>query len=121
MKKLLLLLLPALILSSALPGQSKQVGLRGGYRGGIFYQVTGQAGNAGLGYQALLSFNDNGLQLTGLRIIYAAELSEITPDLYLAWGYGGHLGFVNIYRERYMDDFYSYRQRQFSPVIGVDG
>ncbi len=122
MKKILLLFYTILILTSAaLSGQSKEIGLRAGYRSGIFYQVTSQAGNAGLGYNALLSFNNNGLQLTGLRVIYATELSEITPDLYLAWGYGGHLGFVNIYRDRYPDDFYSYHQRQFSPVIGLDG
>ena len=49
------------------------------------------------------------------------KLTEISPDLYLSWGYGGHAGFVNIYRERYDIDGYLYSQRQFSPVVGVDG
>lgn len=122
MKKLLLLLLTIIFLSSSgLFGQSKQVGLRAGYRGGIFYQLTTSAGNAEVGYHALLSFNNRGLQLTGLRIIYGAQLTEISPDLYLSWGYGAHAGFENNYRERYIGELYSYPERQFNPVVGVDG
>jgi hypothetical protein len=34
----------------------KQAGLRLGYRSGFFYQVTSDAGNAEIGYNALLSF-----------------------------------------------------------------
>jgi hypothetical protein len=122
MKKTLLLIITCTIIcSSVVSGQSQQVGLRAGFRGGIFYQVTSKAGNAELGYHALLSFNNHGLQLTGLRIIYGAQLSEISPDLYLSWGYGAHLGFENNYRERYLGEIYSYRERQFNPVAGVDG
>jgi hypothetical protein len=120
MKKPLLFFLTVILISSAaLTAQTKQVGLRAGYRGGIFYQMTNKAGNAEIGYNALLSFNNHGLQLTGLRIIYGAELTEISPDLYLSWGYGGHLGFENNYR-RYIGEIYDYTERQFSPVIGVD-
>ena len=41
----------------------RQAGLRTGYRGGIFYQVTGEAGNAETGYNAMLGFNNNGISL----------------------------------------------------------
>jgi hypothetical protein len=120
MKKPLLFFLSVIFISTVLTGQSRQVGLRGGYRGGIFYQMNTRAGNAEIGYNALLSFNNNGIQITGLRIIYGAQLTEVSPDLYLSWGYGGHAGFVNIYRDRYDIDGYNYPRRQFSPLVGVD-
>ena len=121
MKKHLLFFLAVIIISSTmLRGQSRQVGLRAGYRGGLFYQMSDRAGNAEIGYNALLSFNNHGLQLTGLRIIYGAELTEISPDLYLSWGYGGHFGFESLYRQRYLDG-YDYPQRTFSPLAGIDG
>lgn len=121
MKKLLLLFLTAILLSSSGFGQSRQVGLRAGYRGGIFYQMNSKAGNAEIGYHALLSFNNHGLQVTGLKIIYGAELTEISPDLYLSWGYGGHLGFVNVYTDKFDRDGLYYQHRQFCPVAGIDG
>jgi hypothetical protein len=119
-KPLLFILIVILISSTVVNGQSRQVGLRAGYRGGIFYQMNARAGNAEIGYNALLSFNNNGLQLTGLRIIYGAKLNELSPDLYLSWGYGAHAGFVNVYRDRYDMDGYNYPQRQFSPLAGID-
>jgi len=123
MKKLLLVFLTVtLFLPAFLQGQSsQQVGLRAAYKGGIFYQVTSKAGNAELGYNALLSFNNHGLQLTGLRIIYGARLSEVSPDLYLSWGYGGHIGFENNYHDVYVGEYYSHHERQFNPVAGIDG
>jgi hypothetical protein len=121
MKKPLLFIFTVIIISSAaLNGQSRQAGLRAGYRGGIFYQVNSRAGNAEIGYNALLSFYNSGLQLTGLKIIYGVQLNEISPDLYLSWGYGGHAGFVNVYRDKYDIDGLYYRHRQFSPVLGAD-
>jgi hypothetical protein len=121
MKKLLLFLITVILLSSSSTGQSRQVGLRAGYRGGIFYQMNTRAGNAEIGYNALLSFSNHGLQVTGLRIIYGAQLTEVSPDLYLSWGYGGHLGFVNDYTDSFDRDGFYYRHRQFSPLVGIDG
>jgi hypothetical protein len=124
MKRLLLSLLIILIISSAfLWGQSgtRQVGLRTGVRSGIYYQVTGDAGNAEIGYNALLSFNNNGLQLTGLRIVYETALNDISPDLYFAWGYGGHIGFVYTDHLGYFGETYRFQRERFCPVIGADG
>lgn len=111
------------ILNSVANGQygNKQVGLRAGYRSGIFYQIASDAGNAEIAYNAMLGFNNNGIQLTGLRIVYQTVLTEISPDLYFAWGYGGHVGFfcsdhLSYYGERY--DFHSDR---LCPLMGVDG
>jgi hypothetical protein len=109
--------------SSGLMGQygNKQAGLRTGYRGGIFYQVTHESGNAEIGYNAMLSFSNNGIQLTGLRIIYETSINEISPDLYFAWGYGGHAGFIYTDHVAFVGDRYSFQHEQFCPLIGADG
>ena len=112
-----------LIIPSIVKGQyaTRQAGLRTGYRGGIFYQITNEAGNAEIGYNALLSFNNNGIQLTGLRIIYETSLTEISPDLFFAWGYGGHAGFVYTDHLGFLGERYSFTGERFCPVFGADG
>jgi hypothetical protein len=124
MKKLFLSVSLLLIFYTAqLPGQmvTKQAGIRGGYRSGFFYQFTRESGNAEVGYNAMLGFNNNGIQVTGLRIIYETALSNISPDLYFAWGYGGHVGFIYTDHIRYFGERYSFQGNRFSPVAGVDG
>jgi hypothetical protein len=112
-----------LILSSVVNGQygNRQAGLRTGVRSGIFYQVTSYSGNAEIGYNALLSFNNNGLQLTGLRIIYETALTDISPDLFFAWGYGGHIGFIYTDHLGFLGERYSFQGERFCPVLGADG
>jgi hypothetical protein len=124
MEKLLLIYIIVLtMISPGVSGQNinKQAGLRTGYRGGIFYQVTSEAGNAEVGYQAMLGFNNNGIQLTGLKIIYETPLSEISPDLFFAWGYGGHVGFIYSDHLGFLGERYSFRGDRFCPLIGADG
>jgi len=112
-----------LTISSAINGQLsyRQAGLRAGYRDGIFYQVTSNAGNAEIGYNAMLSFNNNGLQVTGLRIVYETALTKISPDLYFAWGYGGHIGFFCTDHITNFGERYDFHRQQFCPVLGADG
>jgi hypothetical protein len=124
MKKLLLTIFLVLILSpNILSGQTplRQAGLRSGYRGGLFYQITSEAGSAEVGYSALLSFSSNGIQLTGLKVIYETSLDEISPDLFLAWGYGGHVGFVYTDHLGFLGERYNFNGNQFCPLIGADG
>ncbi|HUX59588.1 MAG TPA: hypothetical protein VMV77_21640 [Bacteroidales bacterium] len=124
MKKLSILFLFTILLTSAsLSAQivTKQAGIRTGYRSGIFYQMTNEAGNAEIGYNAMLSFNNNGIQLTGLRIIYETTLSEISPDLFFAWGYGGHVGFIYTDHLGFLGERYSFSGERLCPVIGADG
>jgi hypothetical protein len=124
MKKLFLSVSLLLIIYTAqLQGQivTKQAGIRCGYRSGFFYQLTRESGNAEAGYNAMLGFNNNGIQVTGLRIIYETSLSNISPDLFFAWGYGGHVGFIYTDHIRYFGERYSFREKRFSPVAGVDG
>lgn len=100
---------------------SRQAGIRMGYRSGIFYQVTREAGNAELGYNAMLSFNDHGIQVTGLRVVYETTISSISPNLFFGWGYGGHLGYIYTDHVEYFGETYYYHDDHFCPVIGADG
>jgi hypothetical protein len=112
-----------IVASAVVNGQiaNRQAGLRTGYRGGIFYQITNEAGNAEIAYNAMLSFSNNGIQLTGLRIIYETSLSEISPDLFFAWGYGGHVGFIYSDHVGFLGERYSFQGERFCPVLGADG
>ena len=112
-----------LVFSPVLNGQlsSRQAGLRAGYRGGLFYQLSHESGNAEIAYNAMIGFGDGGIQITGLKIIYEKSLSSISPDLFFAWGYGGHAGFVYTEQPRFYSDSYNLRRMLFCPVVGVDG
>ncbi len=112
-----------LLTSSLIKSQNvnRQAGLRTGYRGGFFYQLTSEAGNAEIGYNALLSFSNNGIQLTGLRVVYETSLSAISPDLFFAWGYGGHVGFTYTDHLGFLGERYSFRGERFCPLVGADG
>jgi hypothetical protein len=122
-RHLLFLFLIICISPSVLPGQSaeRQAGLRTGVRSGFFYQANRAAGNAEIGYNTLLSFSNKGLQLTGLRIVYETALTDIAPDLYLAWGYGAHVGFIYTDHIGYFGERYSFETERFCPVVGADG
>jgi hypothetical protein len=124
MKKLFVsILLTIILIPSFLSAQTatRQAGIRAGHRSGIFYQVTNEAGNAEIGYQAMLGYNDNGIQLTGLRIVYEMALSEFSPDLFFAWGYGGHVGFIYTDHVGFLGEKYNFQGERFCTLLGVDG
>lgn len=124
MKKLSVIILFLTIIPSAiLSGQisTRQAGMRFGYRSGIFYQVSHEAGSAEVAYNGLLSFNNSGLQFTGLRIVYETSLDDISHNLFFAWGYGGHVGFIYSDHVKFMGEEYYYSHERFSPLIGIDG
>jgi hypothetical protein len=112
-----------LIASSEAKGQfsTRQAGLRMGYRSGIFYQASHDAGSAEIAYNAMLSFRKNGVQFTGLKIVYETTLDRLSSDLYFGWGYGGHVGFVYSDHLRSMGEEYYFNGDHFCPLIGVDG
>jgi hypothetical protein len=99
----------------------RQAGVRTGIRSGVFFQHTSAAGNAEIGYNAMLGFNNNGIQFTGLRIIYETMLSDISPDLFFSWGYGGHAGFVVTDHMSFFGERYNFSGDRFCPVFGADG
>jgi hypothetical protein len=116
---LALLLMACINLSAQI--STRQAGVRLGYRSGIFYQVSSETGNAETGFNALLSFNNRGLQLTGLKIIYENSLNGISPNLYFGWGYGGHAGYVYSDHVKALGEDYYFYDKRFCPLIGVDG
>ena len=101
--------------------ETRQAGIRMGYRGGIFYQVSHDAGNAEIAYNGMLGFNNNGIQLTGLKIVYETSIHDISPDLVFAWGYGGHAGFMYDDHVKFMGEDYYFPNDRFCPMVGVDG
>jgi len=124
MRKIFPLILLSVILSSVdLSGQisTRQAGFRIGYRSGIFYQVSHEAGNAETGYNAMLSFNNHGIQVTGMKIIYENSFNSISPNLFFGWGYGGHIGYTYSDHIKAMGDDYYFPNDRFCPLFGVDG
>jgi hypothetical protein len=124
MKKLYIIIVTVVILIPAeLTGQGlyRQAGVRTGVRGGIFIQVPSLAGNGEVDYNAMLGFGNHGIQLTALRIIYETAITEISPDLYFAWGYGGHAGFIVTDHLNFMGERYNFESDRFCPVVGADG
>lgn len=124
MKKLLLITIAVtLIIPNFTLAQEvrKQAGVRTGIRGGLFFQITTGSGNAEIGYNAMLGFNNNGIQVTGLRIVYETALTNISPDLYFSWGYGGHAGFIVTDHISYFGERYNFSNDRFCPVFGADG
>jgi hypothetical protein len=122
-KEFLTLFLVLILFPAILPGQivTRQAGLRLGYRSGIFYQVSSDEGNAEIAYNAMLSFRKDGIQFTGLKIVYETTLDAISPDLYFGWGYGGHVGFVYSNHVKFMGEDYYFHGERFCPIIGADG
>ncbi|MBE0674594.1 MAG: hypothetical protein IH591_08035 [Bacteroidales bacterium] len=100
---------------------NRQAGLRSGTSGGIFIQYSDASGTAENGFFGMLSFRKNGLQVTGLRIFYETSLSEVSPDLYFTWGYGGHAGFMITDHLSFLGEEYYLRGERFCPLIGIDG
>ena len=56
-----------------------------------------------------------------MRIVYETPITSISPDLYFAWGYGGHVGFIYTDHVEYFGDTYNFERRRFCPVLGADG
>jgi len=124
MRKIFPLILISVLLSSLnLSGQisTRQAGFRLGYRSGIYYQVSSETGNAETGYNAMLSFNNHGLQVTGLKVIYENSFKGISPNLFFGWGYGGHIGYTYSDHIQAMGDDYYFHDERFCPLFGVDG
>jgi hypothetical protein len=124
MKKIIPLILLSVLLSYAdLSGQisTRQAGVRFGYRSGIYYQVSSETGNAETGYNVMMSFNNHGLQLTGLKVIYENSFKGLSPNLFFGWGYGGHIGYTYSDHVQAMGNDYYFHDERFCPLFGVDG
>jgi hypothetical protein len=119
MKNLLIPLFLGICLSANAQIEGKEVGIRGGITSGLTFR---QYLEDNFSYEGLLSFRQNGLQFTLLRQIHEQSFFEVSDDLFLVYGYGAHAGFF--YSSDYNLFIYNrvyYRERRFSPVIGIDG
>lgn len=124
MKKLLLSIIIFIVFFQAfLSAQvaTRQAGLRLGYRGGIFYQASSREGSAEVAYNAMLSFERNGIQFTGMKIVYETPLNRISPDLFFSWGFGGHIGYIYSDHLKVMGQDYFFPGERFCPLFGADG
>jgi len=112
-----------LICPSILKGQiaMRQAGLRMGYSSGIFYQAGTKQGSAEIAYNAMLGFRKNGIQLTGLKIVYETPFDRVSHDLHFSWGYGGHVGYIYSDHVKFMGEDYYFPDERFCPLFGIDG
>jgi hypothetical protein len=119
MKKILLPILLGICLYTSAQNYTREAGIRAGVTSGLTYR---QYLNENLSYEALMSFRKSGLQFTLVRQVHEQPIFEVSHNLYLLYGYGGHLGFFNDYEYEilYNSDVY-YTKRKFTPVAGVDG
>jgi hypothetical protein len=122
-KSLLTFTLMLLICPSILKGQiaMRQAGLRMGYSSGIFYQAGTKQGSAEIAYNAMLGFRKNGIQLTGLKIVYETPFDRVSHDLHFSWGYGGHVGYIYSDHVKFMGEDYYFPDERFCPLFGIDG
>jgi hypothetical protein len=122
-KSLLTFIILVLLCPSYLKGQisTHQAGLRLGYTTGIFYQGSVRQGNAEIAYNAMLSFRKNGIQLTGMKIVYETPFDRISHDLHFSWGYGGHAGYLYSDHIKFMGEDYYFAGERFCPLLGIDG
>ncbi len=96
------------------------IGFRGGIHSGIYYQNIISAGNAERAFHASLTANDNSLRLTVLKLTYEMNLSDLTDNLFLVWGYGGHLGFSFTDHTWFLGRKYQFSHERFRPLAGID-
>lgn len=124
MKRIILsvtVLLALTAIPAAAQERNQQAGMRFGYSYGLYYQVTSPAGNSEMGALMMASFRKGGFQATGIRITYEYALGSLPPDFKLAWGYGGHIGFMVTDNVSSMGEDYYFPDERFLPLIGVDG
>lgn len=95
----------------------RAAGVRGGLTSGITYR---QFIEPQLSYEAMMSFRENGLQLTVLRQLFEPALLNLSDEFFFVHGYGGHIGFTYTDRYRFVYRDIYYADRKFSPQVGVD-
>jgi hypothetical protein len=119
MKKFLLPILLGICLHSSAQNYTREAGIRAGVTSGLTYR---QYINDNLSYEGLMSFRKSGIQFTLLRQIHELPIFEVSHNLFLLYGYGGHVGFFNDYEYNiFLNSYVYYSERKFTPVGGVDG
>jgi len=97
---------------------AKEVGIRGGYSGGITFRINLEED---LSYEGQLCYRDQGAIFTVLR----QQHTEIGMDRFVNWeflyGFGVHAGFyfTDSYRILFREIYFG--REIFTPVVGMDG
>jgi hypothetical protein len=109
----------ALNVKAGLP--NKAAGIRGGLSSGFEYRVFSSDMSA---YKVLLSFRQNGIQLTGMKEFFMPATFDFSEDFNFVYGFGAHAGFAKWRTESYSNAAnpeYVYYDHHTGPVIGLDG
>jgi hypothetical protein len=99
---------------------SNSIGVRYGH-GGISYKYMEDYHQ---GFEAILTFRDNGIQFIGLVQEYQPIKTDRINNLYLYYGAGGHVGYKGVSKTYARNDgngCYLYSDTRYNPVIGLDG
>lgn len=111
----------ALFLTTLSSAQSydQAVGIRGGVSSGFTYQSFV---NDHASFKALLSFRDEGMQLTGIFEDYVPVFLQHTDHLFFYYGFGGHAGYTRWFKKHYYENnpYSFYYRRVTSFVAGFD-
>ena len=97
---------------------SGAIGLRGGISSGITYR---KFLDQEIGIETVLSFRRGGMQVSLLRERFIPTLIEVSDNVILGFGFGGHVGFMYTDYQKFMFEDYYYPDKQFLPLIGIDG
>lgn len=109
-----------LFLSSNLHSQyqHKEIGLRGGYSGGVTFRVNLEES---LSYEGQVSYRDHGTIFTLIRQQHREVGMDRLGNWQLLHGFGAHAGFyfTDSYRILFREIYFG--REMFSPVLGLDG
>lgn len=119
-KSILLIILIACTLGMQAQITENHIGFRGGINSGIYYQNIISAGNAEKAFHASLTANNNSFRFTILKLTYEMNLSDLTDNLFLVWGYGGHLGFSFTDHTWFLGRRYQFSHERYRPLAGID-
>ena len=120
LKSIVLILLLTANLPEIKAQSENQIGVRGGLHSGIYFQNLLPAGNAERSFFAMLSANNNSFRLTVMRLTYEMSISDLSDNLFLVWGYGGHAGLTLTDRAYFLGREYLFEYERFRPVVGID-
>lgn len=99
----------------------QSIGLRAGGGSGITYKYIEDFNYA---IEGIISYRDNGVQLTGLWERYEAIKTDQINNLYFFWGLGAHAGYIRE-KEQFcvqtQDGCGMYQTNQTNVIGGFDG
>ena len=97
---------------------AKEVGLRGGYSGGITFRVNLEED---LSYEAQLCYRDQGAILTMFRQQHNEMGMDRLGNWEFLYGFGVHAGFYFTDRYKILFREIYFGREIFTPVVGMDG